>query len=169
MQFHHYITTYYFRLHFNFMELYKFYNKKLFNLKAQTARNTTWFTVFEVSDPDATTITVTGLVPFMLYRLRLIANNVVGASGPSEPTKEFQTIQAPPSHPPFNVTVRAMSATELRVRWIVSTSKYYFSRKKYKIIFFPVATTTSRMVWQSPRLQHNIQRSRQRTKSKRDN
>lgn len=56
----------------------------------------------------------------MQYKLRLIANNVVGASQPSEPTKEFQTIQAPPSHPPKNVTVRAMSATELRVRWIVS-------------------------------------------------
>jgi len=56
----------------------------------------------------------------MQYKLRLIANNVVGASEPSEPTKEFQTIQAPPSHPPKNVTVRAMSATELRVRWIVS-------------------------------------------------
>ena len=77
--------------------------------------------MFEVSDPDATTLTVTGLVPFMLYKLRIIANNVVGASSPSEPTKEFQTIQAPPAHPPYNVTVRAMSATELRVRWIVST------------------------------------------------
>jgi len=66
-------------------------------------------------------LTVTGLVPFMLYKLRITANNVVGASSPSEPTKEFQTIQAPPAHPPYNVTVRAMSATELRVRWIVST------------------------------------------------
>lgn len=89
-------------------------------VEAQTARNATWFVVFEISDPDATTITVTGLFPFTMYRLRLVANNVVGASSPSEPTKEFQTIQAPPAHPPKNVTVRAMSATELRVRWIVS-------------------------------------------------
>lgn len=44
----------------------------------------------------------------------------MGASEPSDATKEFQTIQAPPAHPPLNVTVRAMSATELRVRWIVS-------------------------------------------------
>lgn len=66
------------------------------------------------------TLTVVGLIPFTLYKLRLIARNVVGPSVPSEPTKEFQTIQAPPSHPPRNVTVRAMSATELRVRWIVS-------------------------------------------------
>lgn len=89
-------------------------------VEAQTARNATWFIVYEISDPDATTITVTGLLPFTIYRLRLIANNVVGASTPSEATKEFQTIQAPPANPPKNVTVRAMSATELRVRWIVS-------------------------------------------------
>lgn len=89
-------------------------------VEAQTARNMTWFTIYEVTDPDATTIMVQNLVPFSEYKLRLIANNVVGASEPSEPSKEFQTIQAAPSHPPKNVTVRAMSATELRVRWIVS-------------------------------------------------
>lgn len=55
----------------------------------------------------------------MEYALRLVANNVVGPSPPSEPTKRFQTIQAPPSHAPYNVTVRAVSATQLRVRWTV--------------------------------------------------
>lgn len=89
-------------------------------LQAQTARNTSWFSMFEEDSPDATTLTVVGLLPFTMYRLRLTARNVVGPSEPSEPTKEFQTIQAPPSHPPRNVTVRAMSHTELRVRWIVS-------------------------------------------------
>ena len=29
----------------------------------------------------------------MEYQLRLLAHNVVGASEPSDPTKEFQTIQ----------------------------------------------------------------------------
>lgn len=48
--------------------------------------------------------------------------NVVGPSEPSEATKEFETLQAPPAHPPWNVTVRAMSAKELRVRWIVSVA-----------------------------------------------
>lgn len=76
--------------------------------------------MYEESAPDATTLIVNKLTPFSLYKLRLIANNVVGPSEPSEPTKEFQTIQASPAHPPYNVTVRAMSATELRVRWIVS-------------------------------------------------
>ena len=61
----------------------------------------------------------------MKYKLRLIAQNVVGNSDPSEPTKTFQTIQAPPAHPPYNVTVRARSATELRVRWTVSSIKKF--------------------------------------------
>lgn len=91
--------------------------------------------MYEISDPDATTITVTGLVPFTLYKLRLIANNVVGASQPSEPCKEFQTIQAPPAHPPKNVTVRAMSATELRVRWIVSDLLLFLTTYHYSYIF----------------------------------
>ncbi|XP_022907752.1 protein sidekick isoform X2 [Onthophagus taurus] len=105
-------------------------------VEAQTARNSTWFEVYDISDPDASTITVEGLVPFTLYRLRLIANNVVGASGPSEPSKEFQTIQAPPSHAPKNVTVRAMSATELRVRWIPLQQMEWFGNPRgYNITY----------------------------------
>ncbi|KAJ8914572.1 hypothetical protein NQ315_010036 [Exocentrus adspersus] len=105
-------------------------------VEAQTARNATWFIVYEISDPDATTITVTGLVPFTMYRLRLIANNVVGASVPSEATKEFQTIQAPPAHPPKNVTVRAMSATELRVRWIpLQQIEWFGNPRGYNITY----------------------------------
>ncbi|XP_030753162.1 protein sidekick isoform X1 [Sitophilus oryzae] len=110
-------------------------------VQAQTARNATWFTVYEISDPDATTITVTGLVPFTLYKLRLIANNVVGASIPSEATKEFQTIQAPPAHPPKNVTVRAMSATELRVRWIpLQQIEWFGNPRGYNITYTEVRT-----------------------------
>lgn len=89
-------------------------------MEGQTARNASWFPVTEVTDPEASTLTVTDLIPFTTYRLRVMARNVAGTSQPSEPTKEFQTIQAPPAHSPRNVTVRAMSATELRVRWIVS-------------------------------------------------
>ncbi|XP_076265168.1 sidekick cell adhesion molecule isoform X3 [Rhynchophorus ferrugineus] len=110
-------------------------------VQAQTARNATWFTVYEISDPDATTITVTGLVPFTNYKLRLIANNVVGASVPSEATKEFQTIQAPPAHPPKNVTVRAMSAKELRVRWIpLQQIEWFGNPRGYNITYVEVRT-----------------------------
>lgn len=112
-------------------------------VEAQTARNSTWFTVFQITDPDATTITVTGLIPFTLYRLRLIANNVVGPSPPSEPSKEFQTIQAPPSHPPRNVTVRAMSATELRVRWIPLQQIDWFGNPRgYNITYIELNSGT---------------------------
>ncbi|KAJ8966484.1 hypothetical protein NQ317_018469 [Molorchus minor] len=114
-------------------------------VEAQTARNATWFIVYEISDPDAITITVTGLVPFTIYRLRLIANNVVGASVPSEATKEFQTIQAPPCTPPKNVTVRAMSATELRVRWIpLQQIEWFGNPRGYNITYIEVRTGYSR-------------------------
>lgn len=106
------------------------------SVEAQTARNLTWFTIYEISDPDATTLTVTGLMPFTPYRLRLIATNVVGPSEPSDPTKDFQTIQARPAHPPLNVTVRAMSATELRVRWIpLQQSEWFGNPRGYNITY----------------------------------
>lgn len=105
-------------------------------VEAQTARNMTWFNVYEIYDPDATTLHVQGLMPFTQYRLRIIAQNVVGPSEPSEPTKDFQTIQARPMHPPFNVTVRAMSATELRVRWIpLQQSEWFGNPKGYNITY----------------------------------
>ncbi|XP_044732733.1 protein sidekick isoform X2 [Chrysoperla carnea] len=110
-------------------------------VEAQTSRNTSWFVIFEISDPDAKSITVTGLVPFMVYKLRLIATNVVGSSKPSVSTKEFQTIQAPPSHPPKNVTVRAMSATEVRVRWIpLQQIEWYGNPRGYNITYIEVGT-----------------------------
>lgn len=110
-------------------------------VEAKTARNDIWSKMFEVSDPDASTLTVTGkyfysvsnysfkfltyanhyfkgLSPYTKYKLRIIAKNIVGESEASEPTKDFQTLQAKPKHAPYNVTVRAVSSSELRVRWI---------------------------------------------------
>ncbi|XP_015175534.1 PREDICTED: protein sidekick isoform X1 [Polistes dominula] len=116
-------------------------------VQAQTTRNSTWYNIYEVSDPDASTISVGGLIPFMQYKLRLIANNVVGPSRPSEPTKEFQTIQAPPSHPPKNVTVRAMSATELRVRWIpLQQIEWYGNPRGYNITYTELRTNISKNI-----------------------
>lgn len=104
-------------------------------VEAQTARNATWFVVCEVREATAAAVTVRPLVPFTVYRLRLVANNVVGASAPSDPTKEFQTLQAPPSHPPLNVTVRAMSATELRVRWIpLQQVEWFGNARGYEVV-----------------------------------
>lgn len=105
-------------------------------VEAQTDRNRTWSRICDVSAPDAMTITVTGLQPFSAYRLRLLATNVVGSSNASEPTKDFQTIQARPRHAPLNVTVRAMSARELRVRWIpLQQSEWYGNPRGYNITY----------------------------------
>jgi protein sidekick len=105
-------------------------------VEASSARNATWHTVYEVADPDASTVMVKNLVPYMEYRLRLVANNVVGRSEPSEPTKKFQTIQARPKHAPKNVTIRAFEFTKLNVRWIpLSQQEWYGVPRGYNISY----------------------------------
>ncbi len=51
--------------------------------------------IFETTTEQEGTkaILVQNLEPYMEYQLRLVANNVVGASEPSEPSRKFQTIQ----------------------------------------------------------------------------
>ncbi|XP_044015450.1 protein sidekick isoform X2 [Aphidius gifuensis] len=116
-------------------------------IEGQTKRNLTWFKLYEVSDPNASTIKVNNLIPFTIYKLRLISCNIVGLSKPSESTKEFQTIQAPPSHPPRNVTVRAMSATELRVRWIpLQQIEWYGNPRGYNITYNELRTNTVKSI-----------------------
>lgn len=107
-------------------------------VEAWTSRNQTWHEIYTVSASTtaASTITVSTLVPFTQYRLRLRANNVVGASVPSEPTRQFQTIQAPPAHGPSNVSVRALSATSLRVGWLpLQQSEWHGVPRGYNISY----------------------------------
>ena len=80
-----------------------------------------WHVVFETSDPDAESLTVTGLTPYTHYRLRLVAENIAGQSEPSEPTSWFETMQAAPAQPPADVTMRAVDDTQMRVTWTVSS------------------------------------------------
>lgn len=108
-------------------------------VQAQSSRSSTWETIYEVSAPDATTITVQNLIPYTNYHLRLIANNVVGPSDPSEPSPDFQTLQAEPAHPPSNMTVRAMSSKQLRVRWIpLQQFEWYGAPQGYRIRYRPL-------------------------------
>ncbi|KAG8182396.1 hypothetical protein JTE90_018287, partial [Oedothorax gibbosus] len=108
-------------------------------VEAQTRRNESWVKTYEVSDPEASNINVKNLLPFTEYRLRLISINVVGSSDPSEPSKFFQTIQAPPSHPPYNVTVRAVNAKALRVRWTPLQQVEWFGIPRgYNIQYRPI-------------------------------
>lgn len=105
-------------------------------VQAQTSRNQTWFNITEIHDPEASSLKIEGLKPFTQYILRIIAVNVAGKSQPSDATKDFQTIMAPPKNPPLNVTVRAISSKELRVRWIpLQLSEWYGNPKGYNISF----------------------------------
>lgn len=78
-----------------------------------------WNTIYTTSDPDATALTVLDLQPFTRYRLRVIAENIAGRSNASEATPWFDTLQALPSAPPSDVTVRAINETSIRIRWMV--------------------------------------------------
>lgn len=91
-----------------------------FFLKARVSRSSSWEQVFKTSAPLTNTLTVENLVPYTEYSLRLIAVNVAGQSEPSLHSLTFQTLQAEPSHPPHNMTLRAMSPSGIGVRWIVS-------------------------------------------------
>ena len=106
-------------------------------VEASSARNATWSTVYEVADTEAaSTVTVLNLVPYMEYQLRLVANNVVGRSAPSQPTKRFQTIQAKPKHAPKNVTIRANDFTKFNVRWTpLSQQDWYGVPRGYNISY----------------------------------
>ena len=77
--------------------------------------------IFSVSNPTAREINVENLKPYTRYQLKIIAENIVGQSAASEPTRPFETLQAPPGVPPGNVTVRALNATALRISWTVSS------------------------------------------------
>ena len=89
-------------------------------VEAQQSNTSDWFRVFALSNPLAVTVTVPNLIPYVSYRLRLLAENIVGHSEPSEPTRWFQTLQALPKRSPSGVTVRALNETALAVKWTVS-------------------------------------------------
>ena len=76
--------------------------------------------VFQISDPSARSIQVQNLWPYTTYHLRLIAENIVGRSSASVPTRPFQTLQDAPAVLPGNVTARALNATALIVSWKVT-------------------------------------------------
>jgi len=78
-----------------------------------------WSSIYNISDPDAVSITVPTLQPHAAYSLRLTAVNIVGQSPPSEPSDWFNTLQAKPSEPPTEVLVRPVNETALHVRWAV--------------------------------------------------
>lgn len=76
--------------------------------------------IYESINPNQLdAITVHHLKPYTGYRLRLIPVNIVGRSiKPSEPSPPFQTFQAPPNHPPLNVTAQSFNPSTILVQWL---------------------------------------------------
>ena len=94
-----------------------------------------WMTICTVTAPDANSVLVTGLTPYTSYRLQIIAKNIVGQSGPSNPTLWFDTLQAAPEVPPSDVSVRPLNETAMIVRWTVRIS---YSVAHSRLRYFPV-------------------------------
>jgi hypothetical protein len=86
------------------------------SVEALSARNATWTKIYEVSDPEATTLSVRTLVPYMEYSLRLVAHNIKGPSPPSQPTSTFRTLPGLPG-PPSGLAFSQVTMTSLKVSW----------------------------------------------------
>ena len=85
------------------------------------------FHLFQSSDTSTMSIELESLSPYTSYQLRLIAQNVVGRSAPSSPTRSFTTLKTVPEVAPQNVTVIALNATAFTLSWLVSLNIEYFS------------------------------------------
>ncbi|XP_053380573.1 protein sidekick-2-like [Mercenaria mercenaria] len=97
---------------------------------------TQWKTIYTKYNPSARSLQVENLKPYTHYKLRITAENIVGQSGASEPTRLFQTLQDAPGAPPGNVTVRALNATALRVSWTpLSKGDWNGEPRGYKIYY----------------------------------
>ncbi|KRZ30000.1 Protein sidekick -like protein [Trichinella pseudospiralis] len=86
-------------------------------VEAMVGSSSTWQEVYNISDPHAKLITVSGLRPFTNYTLRLLAENVVGRSPPSVPSNPFTTLQAVPEFAPVDFDVQPISSTSVRATW----------------------------------------------------
>ncbi|BFZ02837.1 hypothetical protein BsWGS_05876 [Bradybaena similaris] len=108
----------------------------LWIVEAQVVGDSSWDRVHTISDPTANQITVYNLHPYTSYTLRVIAQNIVGNSGPSEPCNMFQTKQAVPGMPPQDITPRANSSTSIRIRWMpIPRTEWNGDFLGYKILY----------------------------------
>ena len=83
--------------------------------------------LFQSSDTSSMSIEVENLSPYTTYQFRLIAENTVGRSAPSSPTRGFTTLKTVPEVAPQNVTVIALNATAFMISWLVSLKIEGFS------------------------------------------
>uniref|UniRef100_W5UH46 Protein sidekick-2 n=1 Tax=Ictalurus punctatus TaxID=7998 RepID=W5UH46_ICTPU len=81
--------------------------------------NEDWVMVHQLTnEPHARSMEVPALNPYTFYRFRMRQVNIVGTSPPSQPSRKFQTLQAPPDMAPLNITLRTASETSLWLRWV---------------------------------------------------
>ncbi|KAL8567567.1 hypothetical protein ACOMHN_054381 [Nucella lapillus] len=101
---------------------------------ASTPASPAYSEVFSKSDPAAREVMVQNLAPYTKYRLQVVAENIVGRSSASQPSRQFETLQASPGAPPGNVTVRPLNATSLRISWSpIPSQEWNGDPRGYKI------------------------------------
>ncbi|RWS11549.1 sidekick-like protein [Dinothrombium tinctorium] len=111
-------------------------NKWIVEALVPQSKNANWTAIYETENQTQTdAIFVKNLKPYTDYRLRLIPFNVVGRSIlPSEPSRPFQTLQAAPSQPPLNVTLRSLTPESIKVKWTpLPRESWYGNPRGYNI------------------------------------
>uniref|UniRef100_A0AC34QH49 Thymidine kinase, cytosolic n=1 Tax=Panagrolaimus sp. JU765 TaxID=591449 RepID=A0AC34QH49_9BILA len=90
---------------------------KRWHVEACIGSSSIFTQIFNISAPKARSFVVEGLRPFTKYKLRLIAENVRGRGGPSDPTRTFQTRQTDPENPPEKVFAEPISDNQISLVW----------------------------------------------------
>ncbi|KAL1414503.1 hypothetical protein MTO96_000905 [Rhipicephalus appendiculatus] len=84
--------------------------------------------------------TLTGLIPGTSYILRIVAENAVGKSGPSEEVR-VSTDEEAPSGSPYEVRVTATSSKTIHVRWKPPLQATYHGKLKgFHVGYRPINT-----------------------------
>ncbi|CAF1181603.1 unnamed protein product, partial [Didymodactylos carnosus] len=86
-------------------------------VEIQTGSNNSKWIEIESITIDQSTLTISNLHPYRLYRVRMYAVNIKGRSNVSMATKFFQMKQDVPSSVPLVVLTYAQNSSTIRVRW----------------------------------------------------
>lgn len=105
-------------------------------VEAKVGSSSIFTTVFNVTKPKATSLLVEGLRPYTKYQLRLIAENVRGRGGPSDPTRVFQTLQTFPESAPEKIYAEPISSDQISLSWThIAYSNWNGDPVGYLILF----------------------------------
>lgn len=79
--------------------------------------NAPWAVLLASVDPEATSVTVKGLVPARTYQFRLCAVNDVGKGQFSKDTERVSLPEEPPTAPPQNVIASGRTNQSIMIQW----------------------------------------------------